>query len=123
VIFDIAICILLAFGVFTGLCTIQTHHEYFSDFTVVDLLNGRLDGWLYILNLVSTSGCLVDLVLRVGYISDSGWSSTKWQLMWLVHHAIYALTASTIHCITNSLLKREGFCRLCKREWSRGDGT
>lgn len=119
-IFDIVICILLSVGVFTGLCTMQIHHEYFSDFTMSDLINGRLDGWLYVLNLVSTAGCLVDLVLRIGYISDNGWSSTKWQLM---HHAIYALTASTIHCITNSLLKREGFCRLCKREWSGGDGT
>lgn len=122
-IFDIAICILLSIGVFTGLCTMQMHHEYFSDFTVFDLLNGRLDGWLYVLNLVSTAGCLVDIVLRIGYISDNGWSSTKWQFLWLMHHAMHALIASTIHCITNSLLRGEGFCRLCKREWSGGDGT
>ncbi len=118
---DIGVCILLGVGVATGLWTMQRHHEYFSEFTLGDLFRCRLDGWMYVLNLISTAVCLVDIVLRIGFVSEFGWSVSRWQRLWLLPHTSYALISIMIHCITNALLSRDGFCRLCKREWGGSD--
>lgn len=118
-ILDIVVCVLLAVGVATGMWTMQAHHGYFSDFTVYDLWRGRLDGWIYVLNLMSTAWCMVDFSLRVEWVRQVGWADTgdRWRHLWLTQHAASAVIASTIHILTLRLLNRDGFCRLCKRVW------
>lgn len=121
-ILDIIVCILLVIAVFTGLRTIQIHQAYFREFRVPDLLAGRLDGWLYLMNSFSTAWCIVDLVLRIGWAVDMGWTDTvglKWSLLWLGQHAGFAINAIIIHLVTDSLLDRTEVCKLCGQVWKR----
>ena len=109
-VFDIIVVCLLAVSVGTGVWTIEVHHDYFSDFAVPDLLRGRIDGWLYVLNLCSTAWCAVDIVLRVGWLFDVDASrvmSRQWFILWMGLHAASAVIATMIHVITNYLLRRE----------------
>lgn len=116
------ICVLLAIAVGTGVWTMQSHHEYFSEFTMRDLFRCRIDGWLYVLNILSTAWCVIDITLQLVWASEVGWSgiSDKWQFLWMSQHAAAAVLASLIHVLTYRLLRREGFCSLCKREWGEG---
>lgn len=123
--FDLIVVVLLGAGVVTGLWTIERHHNYFSDFTVMDLWRCRMDGWLYVLNLSSTAWCVSDIALRIGWVMDVGWNDgggDKWAMLWLAQHAASAVLAILIHCITNALLNRAGFCRMCQRPWSGRHG-
>lgn len=122
-ILDLIVCGLLAIAVATGLWTMQSHHEYFSDFTLLDLCEGRLDGWIYVLNLLSTAWCVVDFSLRFEWMRQVGWTetSTRWQHLWLAQHAASACLASLVHILTYRLLSRAGFCQLCRRPWGDGD--
>lgn len=122
-IWDVCVCTILSIAVCSGLWTMQVNHEYFSDFTVRDLRRGRIDGWLYVLNLLSTAWCLVDLVLLWSWSSEGGWSglSNRWQTLWVFQHAAAALLAALLHILTYRLLSCDKFCGLCRREWGDDD--
>ena len=118
---DIIVCCMLAVASATGVWTMQRHQDYFSNFDVGDLWAGRMDAWLYVLNSLSTAWCVADIALRAGWIYDVGWGDSgggnKWALLWLSQHALSAVVATLIHLVTNVLLTRDGYCRLCCQPW------
>lgn len=113
---DIIVCCLLGFAVFTGLYTIERHHPYFADFRLSDLFFVRMDGLLYVSNLLSTSLCLVDIALRILWMAEVGWGEeSTWQFLWLGWHAGHACVSTLIHFTTNRLLNNDDVCALCRR--------
>lgn len=109
----------LAVAVGTGLFTMNRHQAYFSDFTAIDLINGRMDGWLFVLNSLTTAGCLVDLVLHTTWVVEQipMTNSYRWMLLWEMVHTGMGAISIIIHMVIHNLLKRDGFCRLCRQPW------
>lgn len=98
--------------------TLQCHHAYFSDFSVRDLFERRIDSWLYAANVISTALCLVDLVVRIGWVYDIGWEDgggSKWAKIWLTVHFGFACFSTMIHVITHNMLSQEWFRKACRQ--------
>lgn len=98
----------------------QVHHDYFSEFTIADLIQGRRDGLLYLWNTGSTAWCLVDCVARAAWLTNVGWDEPsgggKWQAIWLSLHAAGAVIAVLGHVAVNVSLRNVEFCERCKCE-------
>lgn len=115
---EISTASFLLAAVITGLATMQRHKVFFSDFTVGDLLHGRVDGWLYVANSLSTTTCLILLVLRISWLVKVGFvEEDRWGVLWLICHALSAICSSVLHLTTYNLLHHDGVCRLCKRRY------
>ena len=114
---DWIVVAMLLCGLGTGVYTIQRHHDFFRDFRMPDLFRGRFDACLYLLNVLSTSFCLIDAGSRILWLYEVGWDAqtARWRLIWLSLHACGALLATGFHLVTNRLLDRKDFCNLCRR--------
>lgn len=117
--YDLIVISVIAIGMVSGMRTLHTNKDYFQEFQTRDFWNGRVDSWLYLCNVISTSTCIIDLFLRLQWYTTGGcpYCDPKWLGFWLSFHLLIALNAILIHVTTNNLLRRTDFCNLCKREY------
>lgn len=121
-ILTIVLWICLTLATLTGIWTLHRNESYFNSFTVSDMWEGRLDGWIYALNILSTAWCFVDLALQLTLAFKLNWvfvPMDAWHSLWLGLHAGAAFLAMLIHMISNSLLLQDEFRELCKQPRKR----
>jgi len=116
---DLIVIFIHAIAVTTGLWTMYRHGEFFEDFRMSDVLHGRWDAWLYIINSLSTALCVVEIAIRIGWWATINWkfSADFWMYAFLSFHAFSGILATVIHVVTNKLLRKGEFCALCKRNF------
>lgn len=117
--YDIFVILVICGGAVSGLWTLHVNRDYFKEFKTEDFWNGRVDSWLYVCNSISTSACLVDVVLQTKWYCKGGcpYCDPDWLVFWLSFHLIISINAILIHITTNKLLQRTDFCNLCKRKY------
>lgn len=106
-IWDSIVWILLTCAIVAGCYTMHRHEEFFEQFTIIELMHGSVEGVLYLINSVSTAGCLIDLVLCMVWAFDIGWTNSgqQWQILWLIWHGFTAGVFFCVHVAINVVIQ------------------
>jgi len=115
--FSYTVILFIFFGLMTGLRSLHINRLYFREFRTHDLLHGRLDSWLYVVNVISTAVCLVDLFLQIKWLLKGGcrYCGPEWLNYWLIFHFGFSIHAIILHTTTNTLLRKSEFRELFQR--------
>lgn len=103
-------------GLASGLFTLHVNRIFFRSFTSEDLVNGRVDSWLYVANVLSTACCAIELFIRgwlmYGQMPDN--ICRVWFTSALILHLLVGTLSIVLHITTHRLLSKPEFCELCK---------
>ena len=105
--YDLSIIVLLCVAVGSGLYTIHRNADYWKSFTCAELFQCQTLPVIYVLVVLSTSLCVVDIAFRLQWAVEMGWEHAGgvWAFKWLVLHAGIAGNSTMFHVIANRLLR------------------
>lgn len=122
IIYLVCECIAFAgmlFGLSSGLVTLHRNRIMFGGFDFRHVLQLRMDAIFYMVVVFSTSLCLIDIVLRITWMSCVGWRelSLVWRILFLVVvHGGFGAFSALIHMTVDRLLRKQEICALCQRK-------
>lgn len=117
---DSVAILFLGIAILVGLSTLHRHRGYFAQFTSANVLQLRGDACLYVIVIVSTALCVVDLFLRTFWAFEVGWNTidAKWSLLWMWLHIFLGLFFIGLHLFTYAILNQVKFRELLRERES-----
>lgn len=109
----------MLFGLSSGLITLHRNRVLFGGFDLRHVIELRLDAIFYMVVALSTSLCLIDIILRIAWMTCVGWRDLPlvWRILFLVVvHGGFGGLSALIHMTVDRLLRKQQICELCRRK-------